>query len=529
MKTFLFVCLLSTALAADVLVLKDGTKVPGKVVDKQDHYDVTSEGVLRTYLKSEVERVLTSPKELLGDADAVYDAAKKDYEAALGLPEDAQQGRFKEAIAKVAKAREAYSGALELFPEDGALGAKLMLIMQLMRLCRERLHSEIASGREPPPRTRPPAPTEPAGGLRVDDSLAVLLDPAKRSDPLQRASAVAAFRSQRASNPESYDLATASILFLSRLDADLKLEGPSLKAVQSYFDKGWLKDPRKLTPAVHLEAAGWLAGQIPGLRKAETAAAADVLQLFATAHAGNAVPGPESEKIAKSLGLSVQNGRIGTIEGHAVHELDGWISHGDFDLAVLSFIREYRGVDTACVRYVWSYALLRLVQARKRGFDRAISALGTISTNDPAFREHLTALQKSISAVAVCNTCGGDGRLRCTNCHGQKETKIVCPKCKGKGHTISSLGAELVCGPCKATGYSALIKCEKCRDGYFDCKQCGGRKKSPPAMEDICDARPCEACDGRGTAFRLAFLACPSCKGLGLKLVPRADPTKTLR
>ena len=92
--------------------------------------------------------------------------------------------------------------------------------------------------------------------------------------------------------------------------------------------------------------------------------------------------------------------------------------------------------------------------------------------SDAAFRDHLAALAKSISAVGVCNVCGGEGRNRCTNCHGQKETKIVCQKCKGKGHTISSLGAQVLCNPCKATGYSLLIKCEKCKDGFYECKQC---------------------------------------------------------
>jgi hypothetical protein len=529
MRTFAFLLFLAGALAADVLVLKGGTRVGGRVVDKQDHYEITTDGVLRTYLKEEVEKVLTGPKELLGDADGAYDAAKKDYETALGLPENDQQGMFKEAISKIARAREAYATAVELFPEDATVGRQLVLIMQLMRLCRERLHSEIASG-QVPSRPRIVSPTEPAGGLRVDDSLQILLDPAKRADPSSRSSAISAFRSQRSNNVESYDLATAAMMFLSRLDADLKLEGPALKAVQAYFDKGWLKDPQKLTPQVHQEAAAWLSTQIPSLRgKGETAAAADVLQLFATVHASHAPPGPDSEKIARSLGFIVQGGRIGTAEGHAVHDLDGWIAHGDFDLAVLSFVQEYRGVDTPAVRFVWAYALLRTVQAKKHGFERPVGALESVKVSDAPARDHLDALEKSIKAVAVCNTCGGEGRLRCTNCHGQKVTKIVCAKCKGKGHTISSLGAQLLCIPCKSTGFSAIIKCEKCKDGYFDCKQCGAKKKSPPEMSDICDTRTCEACDGRGTLFREAFIPCRSCLGLGIKLIPKADPSKVLK
>jgi hypothetical protein len=528
MRTIALLFLLAGGLAADVVILQNGTKVAGRVVDKQTHYEVTSDGVLKTFLKDEVTKVLTSPKEFVGDADASYETAKKDYEAALALPENEQQDRFKEAISKIAKAREAYSEALDLFPEDGSVGKKLVLIMQLMRLCRERLHSEIASGAAPRPRTV--APTEPTGGLRADDSLTILLDAAKRADPAKRASAVAGFRSQRTSNPEGYDLATAAIMFLLRLDGELKLEGAAGKAVQDYFDRGWLKDPSKLTPKLHQEAATWISAQIPTLRsKGESAPAADVLQLFGMVHLSSAPPGPEIEKLALALGLRVQEGRVGTNEGLAIHDLDGWISHGDFDLAVQAFVQEWRQVDTPGVRFVWSYALLRTVQAKKHGFERPVSALGAITTSDAAFRDHVAALSKSISAVAVCNTCGGEGRTRCTNCHGQKVTKIVCQKCKGKGHTISSLGAQLLCNTCKSTGFSAIIKCEKCKDGYFDCKQCGAKKKTPPEMDDICESKPCEACEGRGMAFRFALVPCSACKGLGLKLVPKADPTKVLK
>ncbi len=529
MKTLGFIVLLCGTLAADALVLKGGRRVGGKVVDKLSHYEVTSDGVLRTFLKEEVEKVLNSPKELLGDSDAAFEAAKKDYEAALALPPSDQQARFKDAIAKVTRAREAYAGALDLFPEDDALGKKLMLIMQLMRLCRDRLGSEIARGPAAGAGSRPASPTAPVGGLRSDDSLATLLDPVKRADPAGRSSAIAAFRAQRTSDPDSYDMATASIAFLSQIDAGLKLEGAALKAVQDYFDKGWLKDPQKLTPALHQEAATWLAAQVPPLRKAGTAPAAEVLQAFALIHATHAPAGPEAEKAARALGYLVQNGRIGTAEGHAVRDLNGWIAGNDFDLAVLAFVREYRAVDTPIVRFVWSYALLRTVQAKKRGFERPVSALATISTMDPAFRDHLAALSKSIKEAGVCSTCVGEGRNRCTNCHGQKETKIVCAKCKGKGSSTSSLGAEILCLPCKGTGFSALLKCQKCPDGYFDCKQCSAKKKTPPEMEAICDTEPCEPCEGRGTAYRRALVPCRSCMGLGLKLVPKADPTKVLK
>jgi hypothetical protein len=509
--------LLSGTLFADVLVLKGGGKVGGRVVDKGTHYEITAEGVLRTYLKEEVDKVLTGPKELLEDADASYEAAKKDFEAALALGPADQQARFKEAVAKVTRARELYAAALDVFPEDDALGRKLVLIMQLMRLCRERLGSEVARA----PAAGSPVVNAPSGGIRADDAHSVLHDAAKRVDPAKRAAAVASLRSQRAASPDAYDLATAAIQFLSQ---DLKLEGPAAKAVQDYFDKGWLKDPQKLTPAAHQEAAAWLGALLPSVRNTPAGA---VLEPFALVHLTHAPAGPEVEKTAKALSFLVQNGRIGTAEGHAAHDLAAWIRNGDFDLAVLAFVREYRSQDTPAVRYVWSYALLRLVQQKKRGFERPVGAYGSVRAAGPA-AEHVAAMLKSIQAAAVCSTCAGEGRNRCTNCHGKKEIKYTCAKCRGKGSTTSSLGAAVLCLPCKGSGFDRILKCEKCADGYFDCKQCE-KAKTPPEMEEICEASACEACEGRGSAFRRALVPCRACLGLGLRLTPKADPAKVLR
>jgi hypothetical protein len=495
--------------AADVVVLKDGSRVAGRVVDKTTHLEVSSpDRGLRTFLKEEVDRIVKDPKELLGDSDRLYEESKKDYERALALASPAEQNAvLKEAIAKITRVREAYATALDLFPEEDKLGRQLMLVMQLMRLLRERVGSEIAK--------RPPTgASTPAVALEADDALAVLRDPAKRADPARRAAAQASFRAQ-GRRPETHDLATAALLFLSRTDAEMKLEGPALKAVQDYFEKPWLKEPGK-----HLEAAQFL-GTLRG-------PAADALLPFAAVHASLAPPGPDAEKAARAAGLVVANGRIGSAEGHAVADLGAWIASGDVDLAVLAFVREHRATDTPAVRYVWSYALLRLVTERRRGFDRPVDALSKIVAPDLAFRDHVAALGRSIKAAASCDACLGEGKLRCTNCHGRKQIVVVCAKCKGKGKSVNALGADLLCLPCKGTGNSAALVCPKCKEGTFDCKQCDA-PKPPPALEDMVDASPCPDCDGRGQAFLQARLPCRGCAGLGLKLVPKADPTKLLK
>jgi hypothetical protein len=518
MRAFGILLLLTSTLAADVVVLKGGGKVPGRVVDKADHYEVTSDGVLRTYLKDEVDKIVTSPKEFLGDSDKLFEEARADYQKALGLSSPEEQNTvLRQAIAKVARARESYSAALDLFPEDGTLGKQIMLLMQLMRLLRERVH--LDESRHPGTGGSGPRVATPVT-IIADEALTTLLDPARRNDPARRAAAIASFRAQHT------DLAYAAVMFLTKTDAEMKLDGAALKAAQDYFEKPWLKEPGRLTPAIHLQAAQLVASM---RGKSDTAAAAEALLPFAIAHLSGAGPGPDLEKTARSLGLVVQNGLVGTPEGHAVRDLDTWIANGEFDLAVMAFVNEYRNVDTPAVRFVWSYALLRMVTARKHGFERPVSALETVKLSAPGVQDHLAALEKSIKSVASCNACLGVGKLRCTNCHGQKVTKFTCQKCKGKGRNLSSLGAEIVCIPCKGTGIASIVKCEKCKDGYFDCKQCDHKPHTPPEMDDILTSSTCPSCDGRGLAFHNAAVPCRSCLGLGLKLVPKADPAKVLQ
>jgi hypothetical protein len=532
MRVLAVLVLLCSTLTADVVLLKDGTRVSGKVVDKTAHFEVTTEAGLRTYLKDEVDRVVTSPKEFLGDADAVLDEVKQAYQAALAIEDPArQQEHVKEAIQKLKTAREAYSTTRELFPEDkyADLDQKLMQVMQLMRLCRDRLHSESFGRPSAAPARRPSA-----GGMELTEAFTILLDPVKRSDASRRAAARDAFRLQRASTPEVYEIATAAMLFLSRSEAEWNLQGAALKMLQEYFAT-WLKEPAKMTPVMHQQAAAYLAAQIAALRKADANAQVEPMSLFGVGHVGHSPTGAETDKVARLLGLIVQNGIAGTPEGHAVRDMNSWITNGDFDLAVLAWVKDYRAVDTPVTRFVWSYALLRLVQARKRGFERPVSGFNTVSVSSAPVRDHIAAVVKSIKAVGVCGTCSGEGKLRCTNCFGKKEIRYNCAKCKGTGKipeagTGGGFGGPVMiqCYPCRGRGFDRLLKCEKCKDGYNDCRQCDKKPRTPPELSDICELTPCETCDGRGFVFRRILWACKSCLGVGQKLTPKADPSKLL-
>jgi hypothetical protein len=530
-----FFLLLCTTLLADVAVLKDGRKLSGKIVDKGSHYEITTDVGLRTYLKEEVERLITSPREILGDAEKQYEEAKAAFSEAKKLEAGPDRNAtLKDALAKLKVASAAYIAARELFPESkyDDLDQKLSLVMQLTRMLRgEVTHDGVSTpgvgsrgDRSTLVETRP-LPAD------LGSAFATLSDPARRSNPDMRVVARETFRSQRANYPTIYELATAAMIYLSKPDADWRMQGAVQKALQDYFAKPWFLEPLKMSPADNQKAADYLAEQISSIKKADPSAPTDALALFGIGHIGQAPIGQENDKTARLLGLVVQNGIAGTAEGHVVRELGSWISGGDFDLAVLAWIKEpqLRSIDTPIVRYVWSYALLRMVQQKKRGFERPVAALGAIPTSSPMLREHLAALSKSIKAVGICNVCGGEGKLRCTNCHGKKETKIVCKDCGGTGKKKQSSGILLDnCPRCKSTGIENLIKCFKCQDGWNECKQCDRKAHPAPALEEICTLAPCTDCDGRGYVFRRILWACRSCMGVGQKLIPKADPAKVL-
>jgi hypothetical protein len=225
MRVLAFLLLAASSLLADVVVLKDGTRVAGRVVEKSDFYEVTADGALRTFLKEEVQKVVKSPTEFLGDADKLFEDARADYHKAIALTDTAPKNALlKEAIAKVTRARESYSAALDLFPEDGQLGKQIMLLMQLMRLLRERVsHDDIGvrrPGPEPGRRARPdrhdPARRRPGDAL----------DPApERSGPAGRRGGL--LPSQRT------DLAAAAIVFLQKTDAEMRPTGRRSKPPRS--------------------------------------------------------------------------------------------------------------------------------------------------------------------------------------------------------------------------------------------------------------------------------------------------------
>jgi hypothetical protein len=163
---------------------------------------------------------------------------------------------------------------------------------------------------------------------------------------------------------------------------------------------------------------------------------------------------------------------------------------------------------------------------------------------EEAKKGFLAALSKSIKQVPYCEPCGGEGKFRCTNCHGRKKQEWKCETCKGRGYTLDKqiekfeeegfkIPEEVLkrfsikCLPCKGSGIAKALVCKKCPDGFLDCKRCKG-PTSPPALEEICESAPCGVCEGRGLAFRGVRWPCRVCKGPGVRLIPKAEPARVL-
>lgn len=210
----------------------------------------------------------------------------------------------------------------------------------------------------------------------------------------------------------------------------------------------------------------------------------------------------EREKLAKELGLVLKEGVPGSEEGHVLSEIHYWIGWQDYDLAEAAYRISGRPLNSPSLRFVRSWNLLRWAVAKKNGFARAVTAFEEIQTSDPLLRAHVAALVKSLRDAMPCVHCDGKGRIRCTQCHG-----------KGVVGGVAD-GIE-------------KTPCASCEQGELKCTQCAG-PRSAPALEDICKAARCTACEGRGLAFKTVRWTCGECRGLGQKLIPKADPRKIL-
>ncbi len=250
MRTLGVLLFLALPISADVLVLKDGgRKIAGRVKEKEKTYEVEipGEGVTIVFGKDEVDRWIRNPKELTVEADALLEEAKKIYTAAVEEKDaKAADRRFHEALANVVKAREVYAEVRDLFDGHPEIDQTMREIMQLMRLVRERLGSQMVSApspvklKEPKPDPKPepkpdpkpdpkPEPKpEPRKSLVLADALAVLRDGAKRTPEGATYARDVFQKCWDAGGPLS-ELAGAYLAYLKRSDHEWRLLATSVE------------------------------------------------------------------------------------------------------------------------------------------------------------------------------------------------------------------------------------------------------------------------------------------------------------
>ncbi len=540
--------LLSAAMAlpasGDALLLNDGRAVPGQVSEKDGVFTLRADGQELTFAKDEVTKWCKSPADLIGADAGAYEEAKAAYQAAVAAADGAERSaKMREALAPVTRARNAYARARDLFPEDkyADLDKTLGLISQLMRLIREQVGAEGIPPSAPPPVVATEAPPEPgkaapapaADPMPFAQALQILADPARRSDPLVRRAARERFARSAADNGAFADFAAAAREYFDAPDAPAS---PSASALQEYLAKAKIAELEAFTPARHLDAAMFLGERwkaIPPPRP-------HWLPAFAAAHlsaltAAGPRPDLKSDLEACAANLGFRKSDYGEVwgppEGLAAADLRVWSGMGVYDLAVVQFKKDYGSLNEFGIRYATAWLQLLDAMQKKANYRKAAAAWTALASGSwtPVQKAHVGAVADALRKVLPCSFCGGTHKLRCPVCRGAKKTTLICSQCSGFGK-IRTVTRAVTCRMCKGVGTFRDVDCPKCHaQGEIDCKvtSCKG-PVPPPEFGAIASAVKCRRCDGRGTVLPRAPIRCPACVGLGLKLVPTAEPRKVL-
>jgi predicted RNA-binding Zn-ribbon protein involved in translation (DUF1610 family) len=542
---------------ADVLVLKDGRKLSGRVTEKKDGFEIQIEGETLAFNKEDITRHIKSPKEIVGDADKLLAEAKAIYLEAVEIKDDkAADAKFREALPKVTKAREAYAEARDLFPEGNSeLDTQLVQIMKLMRLVRERIGSQLAGNptpvvkpkEEPPPIVikdpPPPEPKEPPPPtFGLVDAFGILASAAGRADEAKRGQARALLKKASDEKGPLGDLALAGHVLLSRTDDKWGLKADTLAALQAFFgavDFSKFDTVPDKTVADSLKALGVKVREVRA--KSTTDPAGESLGLIVSAAASALITKcggkPPADLDAAFKELQIEKAEVGSLwgrkDGLAMDDYRKWVQSGEYGLGVVQFQSEYKSLPDFNVRYALGILMIFKALADNRNYTRAASYLEQASqgASTATARDHVAALAKSIRSEAPCPACGGTHKVNCQTCKGKKKVDLLCNKCGGSGSINTFKGVARCPGVCGGKGRLNDQPCPRCKQaGEVECKAKGCSKSvGRPSLDDFADAFKCGLCRGTGCLTRNIAHACPECGGLGLFLQPKADPTKLLR
>lgn len=160
----------------------------------------------------------------------------------------------------------------------------------------------------------------------------------------------------------------------------------------------------------------------------------------------------------------------------------------------------------------------------------------------------------SRAGTVGCSSCGGDpwrekscsnptcrsGWVRCQTCQGVGRVDVPCPDCNGTGRVTapgSAVGA-LVTQKCRTCNedhgvFKRVARCPTCSgNGLAKCGTCEGKtpeqKPAVAAISEIFTTEPCSECRGTGWPSPRMAIPCFRCLGLGVRVKPAVDPSKTL-
>jgi tetratricopeptide (TPR) repeat protein len=540
----------------DGLQLADGRMLSGRVVEKPDAYEVTVDGQTLTFAKEDVKRWVKSPKDVIGDADQQFEEAKKIFQEALQIADGkAAETRFRDALPKVQKARDAYAEARDLFPGGyPEIDAQLVNIMKLMRMVRDRMGSQFAGSAAPPTvnakdapaPVRPsvkvaPAPAPepaPAAASTIAQAFAVLVDPAKRTDAARRRSAREAFAKVAAAPGPLRDLATAARILLSREEEEwgLCLDVVTVQGAGIAGTYEGRLDPRSETISVLLMADG---------RELRLRKEAD--GVYVTPPAGKESKATECRIEADRPGpaLAAFQSAFAGLEPAALEAVGDGLASGVVSLARAT--KELRGKADVEPLQLLAAGMASSLVARNGGepvpaLEPAFKDLGfeksdagsvwgdkaSLAMDD--YRKWIQAGEYGLAIVQFHNDYRSVQDLRVhyamgllylfralaenrnyTKAAGHFEGASRSIQGAAKDHFLAMAKSIRAESPCASCGGTHKINCSACKGKgkvNFLCGGCGGSGK----VNTFNGVKACKVCAGKG---RYVNEPCPKCKTTG--------------
>jgi hypothetical protein len=288
----------------------------------------------------------------------------------------------------------------------------------------------------------------------------------------------------------------------------------------------------------HLRAAGQVAEE---LRKPADARDRGrvLLRYLGGAHASAALRAGSPDEIERARRLLMELGFAETTEGRWIpaedrtaRDLGRLLAEGKMAEAA-ELVRPTRPDAGFSALYRRMAATLLRPIASREAFDAALEAAAQTARQAATEPEHLhlQALRKAAGEYGICAACGGDAASRCSRCEGRGGRKPACLRCNGFGYTVivGVDGRSQRCGACKGKRTPGWEKCARCGgDGKLSCAKCASRPRWP-LPEHLARLRSCPLCSGEGGTGDLVRFTCPACVGMGVQLVPAADPSAVLR